>query len=58
MFTWSLEGSKFERARICIQQWLKCDMSLVEEAAKDVLKYVNIVLLCMLMYFCLFFPNN
>jgi len=32
-------------------------MSLIQEAAKDVLKYVNVVLLCMLMH-CLFFGNN
>ena len=44
-------------ATICILRWLKCDMSLIQEAAKDVLKYVNVVLLCMLMH-CLFFRNN
>ena len=27
-------------------------------AAKDVLKYVNVDLLCVLMYFCPFFSNN
>jgi len=33
-------------------------MSLVSEAAKDGLKYVNVDLLCILIYVCLFFPNN
>jgi len=33
-------------------------LTLVYEAAKDVLEYGNVDLLCMLMYFCLFFPNN
>jgi len=47
----------YARAAVCIQGWLKCDMSLVYEAAYDVLKYVNIDLLCILMYYCLFFPN-
>ena len=41
----------YARASICIQGWLKCDMSLVLEAAEYVLKYVNIDLLCISMYF-------